>query len=337
MKRTLVLTALLLAGFAVTFNACKKNNEQAAIEKHTDGSVKVENGRLAFNSNKDYYNYVETVKTGTSAKTGFNSLFAALQASYKKTDKDPGLSTTLADLDKFEFPAGFLATLNEKGEVKIGDEIIWYHNGNKYWIPASEEANLETIKKDPAQIKKFSKYVTIAVGHPNAHVNLGNGDLDARNQYVFFPLSALSGQAMVGSNRKYVHEIYGKVDSYTDPTLPGIQLYHASVILRLKMEWQGCCDWNPNASEERSESWAVTGTCTLPGMSRLSYYSMPSNFNITDSRPSTRENVDVTLVVAEVVGALPPTWSIDINGTITSSFIGATDATGKWVNTGTLW
>lgn len=337
MKRTLVLTALLLAGFAVTFNACKKNGEQAAIEKQTDGSVKVENGRLAFNSNKDYYKYVETVKTEAAAKTGFTSLFTALQASYRKTDSDPGLSATLADLDKFDFPAGFLATLNEKGEVKIGDEIIWYHDGNKYWIPASEEANLETLKKDPARIKKFAKYGTIAVGHPNAHVDLGNTSLDARNQHEFFPISAISGTGMVGSNRKYVHEIYGKVDPYTDPTLPGIQLYHASVILRLKMEWRGCCDWNPNASEERSESWAVSGTCTLPGMSRLSYYSQGPSFNITDSRPSTRENVDVTLVVAEVVGALPSTWSIDITGTITSTFIGATDATGKWVNSGTLW
>jgi hypothetical protein len=337
MKRTLVLTALLLAGFAVTFNACKKNGEQAAIEKQTEGAVKVENGRLAFKTNKDYYNYIETVKTGTSVKTGFNSLYAALQASYKKTDKDPGLSTTLADLDKFEFPAGFLATLNEKGEVKIGDEIIWYHNGNKYWIPASEEANLETIKQNPARIQKVSPYVATTFTKENARVDLGNGGLDARNQYVFFPISAISGQGMVGSNRKYVHEVYGRVDPYTDPTLPGIQLYRAYVILRLKMEWQGCCDWNPNASEERSESVAVSGTCTLPGMSRLSSYIQGPTFNITDSRPSTRENIDVPLVIADVVGALPSTWSVEVNGTVTSTFIGATDASGKWINTGSLW
>ncbi|MFL5743993.1 MAG: hypothetical protein ACJ751_04975 [Niastella sp.] len=337
MKRTLVLTALLLAGFAVTFNACKKNGEQAAIEKQTDGAVKVENGRLAFKTNKDYYNYIETVKTETSVKAGFNSLYAALQASYKKSDKDPGLSTTLADLNKFEFPAGFLATLNDKGEVKIGDEIIWYHNGNKYWIPASEEANLETIKKDPAQIQKVSPYAAITFTKENARVDLGNGGLDARNQYVFFPISAVSGQGMVGSNRKYVHEVYGRVDPYTDPSLPGIQLYRAYVILRLKMEWRGCCDWNPNASEERSESVAVSGTCTLPGMSRLSTYIQGPTFNITDSRPSTRENIDVPLVIADVVGAMPPTWSVEVNGTVTSTFIGATDASGKWINTGGLW
>ena len=337
MKRTLVLTALLLAGFAVTFNACKKNGEQAAIEKQTAGSIKVENGRLAFNTNKDYYNYIETVKTETSVKAGFSSLYAALKASYKKTDSDPGLSTTLADLDKFQFPSGFLATLNDKGEVKIGNEIIWYHNGNKYWIPASEEANLESIKQDPAQLKKFSPYVTTTLNSENARVDLGNTSLNAQNQHEFFPISALSGQGMVGSNRKYVHEIYGKVDPYTDPSLPGIQLYRAHVILRLKMEWRGCCDWNPNASEERSESVAVTGTCTLPGMSRLSGYIQGPTFNITDSRPSTHENIDITLVIADVVGALPPTWSVEINGTITSNFIGSTEASGKWFNTGALW
>jgi hypothetical protein len=337
MKRTLVLTALLLAGFAVTFNACKKSGDQASTEKQTNGSVTVENGRLAFKTNKDYYHYIETVKTETSATASFHSLYAALKASYKKTDSDAGLSTTLADLDHFGFPSGFLATLNENGEVKIGDEIIWYHNGNKYWIPASEEANLATLKQNPAQIKKFAAYTTTLFNSENARVNLGNTGLNAGNQYEFFPISALNGQGMVGSNRKYVHEIYGKVDPYTDPTLPGIQLYRAHVILRLKMEWRGCCDWNPNASEERSESVAVSGDATLPGMSRLSSYIQGPNFNITDSRPSTHENIDVTLVIADVVGALPSTWSVAVNGTITSNFIGSTPASGQWINTGGLW
>jgi hypothetical protein len=260
-----------------------------------------------------------------------------LKTKHPLTDSDPGLSPTLADLDKFGFPAGFLATLNEKGEVKIGDEIVWYHNGNKYWIPASEEASLETIKQRPEQIKKFYPYTTTSLQNENARVDLGNRGLDARNQYEFFPISALSGTGMVGSNRKYVHEIYGKVDPYTDPSLPGIQLYRAHVILRLKMEWRGCCDWNANASEERSESVAISGNATLPGMSRLSTYIQGPNFTINDSRPSTRENIDITLVIADVVGALPSTWSVEINGTITSNFIGSTESSGKWVNTGALW
>lgn len=337
MKKMPILTALLLAGLVLTFNACKKNGDQASIKTQEEGAVTVENGRLAFKTNKEYYNYVETVKTETAAKAGFRSLHTALNASYKKADSDAGLSPVLADLDKFGFPAGFLATLNEKGEVKIGNEIIWYHNGNKYWIPASEEANLETIKQRPEQIKKFHAYTTTNLQIENARVDLGNRSLDARNQHEFFPISALNGQGMVGSNRKYVHEIYGKVDPYTDPSLPGIQLYRAHVILRLKMEWRGCCDWNANASEERSESTVISGNATLPGMSRLSTYIQGPNFNINDSRPSTRENVDITLVIADVVGALPNTWSVEVNGTITTNFIGSTEASGKWFNTGGLW
>ena len=142
---------------------------------------------------------------------------------------------------------------------------------------------------------------------------------------------------MVGSNRKYVHEIYGKYDPYTDPTLPGIQLYHAYAILRLKMEWQGCCDWNPNASEERSETVAVSGTCSLDGMSRLSRYLQGPNFTINESWPSTRVNIEETLAIADVVGALPSTWYVDMNGTITSYFVGSTEVSGQWINTGALW
>jgi hypothetical protein len=336
MKRTPMVTALLLSGLVLTFTACKKNGDQAPIEKQEDGSVKVENGRLAFKTNNDYYKYTETVKPETSAKAGFRSLHDALIASYKKKDSDPGLSSTLADLDKFGFPSGFLAALNEKGEVKIGDEIIWYHNGNKYWIPASEEANLETIKQRPEQIKKFYQYVTTTPKNENARFDLPNNGLDARHQHVFFPLSEIPPHnGMVGSERKYVHEIYGKYDPIGEEN--GIKIYRALVILRLKMEWRGCCDWNPNASEERAVSASVNGTIELPNMSRWSRYIQGPSFNVSDSRASTRENVDIPLVIAEVVGNVPPKWTGVINGTITSRFIGATDDSGLKSDSGVLW
>lgn len=335
MRRTIILTALLLSGIVVMFNACKKDAGQPAIDKQETGSPKVENGRLVFQTANDYYNYIETVNPATSVKIEFRSLRDALNASYKQKDSDPGLSPTLADLDKFGFPTGFLATLNEKGEVKIGDQIIWYHGGKKYWIPASEEANLETIKQSPAQIKKSHPYLSVKLNNETARVDLGNTGLDARNQYQFFPLNEFTGQPMVGSDRKYVHEIYAKYDFYDAED--GVNIYRAHVILRLKMEWRGCCDWNANASEERSESVAVSGTATLPGMSRWSRYITGPNFNITDNRPSTRENIDVTLVTAEVVGNVPPTWSVEVNGTITSNFIGSSPASGRWINTGGLW
>lgn len=338
MKRTPIVTSLLLAGLLLTFNACKKGADAVTpgtSETKGVNGVTIENGRLAFASHKEYYNFIETVKPGTSDNAGFHSLYTALNKGYKKKDSDPGLSATLADLDKFGFPEGFLATLNEKGEVKIGNEIIWYHNGDKYFIPTSEEADLETIKQKPELIKNVHPYVTKSVESKNGRVDLGNQGLDARNQYVFFPLSAINGQGMVGSNRKFVHEIYGKYDYMGKDG--GVDIWHASVLLRLKMEWRGCCDWNPNASEERSESVAVTGSVALPGMSRFSSWIVGPSINANFSTNSTRENIDITLATAEVVGSVPPTWSVEVNGTITSYFNGATDASGKWVNTGALW
>jgi hypothetical protein len=339
MKRTPIVTALLLAGMLLTFNACKKGVDPVptGTEKTETGAVTVENGRLAFETNKDYYKYIETVKTETSAKAGFRSLYAALQAGYKKTDSDPGLSSTLTDLDQFNFPEGFLATLNEKGEVKIGDEIIWYHNGNKYFIPASEEANLETVKQSPNRIKKFFPYLTSVPKNARQYITVTS--LDARNQKEFFPLDA-SGAGLVGSDRKYVHEIYGKFDPYTDPSLPGIQLHKAYFILRLKMEWRGSRGWNANASEPRTESVSISGFAKLPGMGRLSGYDLGPNFTLNDTRSNIRENVEYTLVIADVVGGFTNGnnwWDCEINGTLTSSFVGATAASGEWINTGALW
>jgi hypothetical protein len=67
MKKMRILTAVLLAGLVLSFNACKKSGDQASTVTKEEGAVKVENGRLAFKTNKDYYNYIETVKNETSA------------------------------------------------------------------------------------------------------------------------------------------------------------------------------------------------------------------------------------------------------------------------------
>ena len=214
MKRTTIVASLLLASVLLTFNACKKGGAPetpGTPENREFGAVTVEDGRLAFNSHKDYYKYIETVNPGTADKAGFRSLHTALYAGYKKNDSDAGLSATLKDLDQFGFPEGFLAALNEKGEVKIGDEIIWYHNGNKYFIPAGDAANLETLKQSPDQIKKFLPYLTSTPRNARQYITVTS--LDARNQHEFFPKD-VSGIGLVGSNRKYVHEIYGKYEDF---------------------------------------------------------------------------------------------------------------------------
>jgi hypothetical protein len=53
-----------------------------------------------------------------------------------------------------------------------------------------------------------------------------------------------------------------------------------------------------------------------------------------------RENLEYTLVIADVVGGFTNgnnRWDCEMNGTITSYFIGATAASGQWINTGALW
>jgi hypothetical protein len=53
-----------------------------------------------------------------------------------------------------------------------------------------------------------------------------------------------------------------------------------------------------------------------------------------------RENVEYTLIIADVVGGFTNGnnwWDCEINGTLTSSFVGATAASGEWINTGALW
>ena len=120
----------------------------------------------------------------------------------------------------------------------------------------------------------------------------------------------------------------------------GIALHKAYFILRLKMEWRGSGGWNANASEPRNETVSISGFAKLTGMSRLSRYDLGPNFTLNDTRSSVRENVEYTLVIADVVGGFTNgnnRWDCEINGTLTSYFVGATAASGQWINTGALW
>lgn len=338
MKRSTTLAAVLAAGLLFTFTACKKEaatTEQVAPE--TSNTVAVQNGRLAFKSTEEFYKYIDAATTDTKA-ANFKSLYAALREA-QAPGKEPNLSATLQDLDKFNFPTSFLATLNENGEVKVGDEIIWYHDGVKYFIPASSEANLAAIKQNPKAIEKnipsFTKQVGVDHSQANGRSTLDIKGLDAKHQWPFFPRNG--GVGLVGSDRKYVHEIYGSFDGYYD-ALPGIKGYKAYLILRLKMEWKGSKGWNANASEERTENISVTGDATLPGISNgLGQYTLGPTFNVNESRV-TRENWDKTLVAYTGYGTLTNNnWSLEIRGTITSTFSGADDS-GRWANIGDpLW
>ncbi|TWV91984.1 hypothetical protein [Chitinophaga pinensis] len=335
MKRT-TLVSFLLVGVLFTFNACKKETA-APVQTTTPEdktTVTVENGRLAFKTTKDFYEHIDAA-TPDAAPAGFHTLYAALKEAYGEPGKDkkPVLSATLTDLEAFNFPTAFLATLNEKGEVKVGDEIIWYHNGNKYFIPVTDEASLETTKQKPERIKKF---IPTKVSLLGARTQLDIRGLNARHQYAFQPTDRFTGAPLTGSARKFVHEIYGTFDGYYD-ALPGIKGYKAYIVLRLKMEWQGCCDWNPNASEERTEIININGTATLLGISNnFGNYMAGPNFSISTQKV-TRENWDVPLASYNGIGTLTNNnWEIELNGTITSYFNGDVD-TNRWINTGALW
>jgi hypothetical protein len=334
MKRTTIAVSFLLSGLLLSFSACKKEGAtKAPATPEKKETIAVENGRLVFKTHNDYYKYIAEVKPKTADKAGFTSLFTALQKGYKKTDKDPGLSATLTDLHQSNFPIGFQATLNEKGEVKIGDDIIWYHNDKKYFIHATDEATLATIKEKPEQIKKTIP--TVASKLTNARTDIGLRDWNARHQFEFQPQND-AGQNLTGSTRKFVHEIYTRFDGYYD-AYPGIKGFQAFIYLRMKMEWRGCCDWNPNASEPRVISVDINGSATLPGISTPfgNYMQGPNfsyNYQYTINYPE-----ELLLVSYNGIGALTNnSWSVEINGTISSHFVGD-KLSNKWINTGVLW
>lgn len=230
------------------WTACRKNitptPDMPAVTASQEPTV--ENGRLVFKDHTAYHDYISTVNPQQADKTGFLSLYTALLTKVK------ALSPVLTDLQQFDFPAGFMAALNEKGEVRIGDEIIWYHQGRKYFIPASDENSLEEIKANPAAITKsaVSKRVILQPPAPlGCRTILNNPDDDARHQQESFRQSRQNS-----GERKYVHEIITFPDSYWSNGLP---YYVARLTLRVKPEWKG--SQGDAAGEIREVTVNVTG------------------------------------------------------------------------------
>lgn len=330
MKKHNIAGLSLLTSLFLTFTACKKDAVPTApVPDVQENSVSVENGRLAFKTADDFYKYIDAVKPEASGKAGFHSLYAAFNEAYGKPGIEPRLSPTLSDLTKFKFPASFLATLNEKGEVKIGDEIIWYHNGAKYFIPSGKANEIESLKRTPEAIEKS---LPVASAKLNARTTLGIDALDARHQREFWQVSSQWGEGW----RKFVHEI----DTYRDPyyqPFPGITGFNAYVYLRIKMEWKGCCDWNP-AGETRDVQINISGSATIQGTTSPygSYTTGPTfNHNISTT---TSQNYEVLLAKYVGLGTVDSgSWQVDVNGSI-YQYVQQDSPANAWTNSGIpLW
>jgi len=333
---------LIIVSLTLFFFSCKKDitNSNSPNTQH----AKELNGRLTFDSYENFYAFIDDLDKGEKdISTDFPSLWQITNESVKLEDESE-VSDEIQDLLKFDFPSSYLKVLNGKGEVKIGDEIIWYHGGKKYFIPASDEYKIDKIKLSPETIVKSCRAGAdvIQVNIKNSSVNLNTSDryyfpfggaLSAIHQHEFNQVYPPNG-----GPRKYVHEVITFFDGYW--VGPSVYIWTTVISLRIKMEWKGSSgSWKP-AGETRDVSVSLNGNAAVSNPGQGGYEIGP--VILTSSSLQVNSDYYVPLAKFNGSGTLPgsTSWALDLWGTIYQHVVGDITAN-EWYNTGTstspLW
>lgn len=321
---------ILILATALFTSSCNKKDTSVVPESQQAVSPKgepgVNNGRLFFHSQEDLIGYLKkNVGKKIADKDGFTSLLTTLKNLPAKTP----VSDEIKDLRTFGFPPELMAILNADGEVRIGDDIVWYHTGKKYYIPVDDEPKLATIKKQPASIvKSFDAIqVKLKTENPNGRTDLGLTATDSRHIKEFF----LWGNV----HTRFVHE----VSAFMEGTSGGTWISYA--VLRVKMEWKDCCNWNP-ATTVRDVTVNLTGSANLyNGIGTLptnGFYIMGPGVAINESNVVNSDYV-ITLAAVEGYGSLlsGSHWTLKLDGSI-YHYAQNDYHTNAWTNAGNpLW
>ncbi len=341
----------LMAFFAITVfvASCKKNELQApeATASGTD-QIRTNHGRLVFASTAAFYtamNKLDRCNAAQLADFEKGKAYTSFSNAFALTGEDTELPVATRQLLKL--PPGIRSLLNANAEIQIGDTIIWYNNGIKYYIPGASEAELQRIKVHPEQARLKAMYeIKTAPVRLNtndqditapASIYLSNS-ADARHQYEFWQ------QAPAAGWRKYVHEVAAYTDyAYVAPNTCGqaTYWYNTGCYLYIKLEWKGRRGWNP-AGESRNISYNLTcsGSSASPRgcgiVDYLGFYTTPVG--------STTQSSNLTLVLGTAggytvssSGYYPIGWTLSVEGSISQNVVGDVPSN-AWTNTGyPLW
>jgi hypothetical protein len=348
----------------VFFEACKKPDFDTTISDNPErvverSELRVEQGRLVFNDFEHFLQVAEQLD-GLSEEEldqwehskGIASLRSALKQYY--ADSSELIDEKLEGLASFNFPKTFQSLINTDGECRLGDDLIWYHDGLKHYVPNADEALLAQIKTNPAlsAITAKAGATTEDVASETNRVTLGANSLDARHQWEFWQYSYY-GYPNRG-RRKYVHEIvtYSEQNTLYEickkkgcykcevELCPVSYYFYSTAFVRIKMEWRGK-RWRP-AGENREILYnlALEGILRVWDGGALVYTNTNSYFA---SRPLFIGR-DTYVTIASFSGSGPTwisdglfiRWELDVSGNIQQRVVG--DSNSPWNNQGfPLW
>jgi hypothetical protein len=292
-----------------------------------ESSIKVENGRLAFSSTKEYLETTQSLfKMDEKSldewekKFNINSLRKLFKA--KSTDSQVLISD---ELNSFENASEFmLATLNTNGEIQVGDTIIWYNKGVKHYVPNKNEDLLIRIKKNPKESTILGEYSIGILGERETNkqaritISANNGSLNAfwQRQFTYYRNGSPYGI------RKYVHELYVQTQSMR--CFPGGCDTQSTIYLRVKLEYRDSRGNWPAAGEARQVTVNVNSTDAqyFSSGSLIAPYYFGNSSIITSATVNSTQVFGIAQGYGPTYNGYSPQWSVDVSGSIYQYIIG---------------
>lgn len=235
---------------------CNDDDPSNLAQQNIAGrQIFVENDRLVFKdlnvfnstiSDLNAKNYEAITKWREQFR--FHSLSQLLESVEDSENELP------SDTEEYSrFPLSHLHVLNSKGEVKIGEDIIWYSNGAKY--AAKNEAELINIKSNPgASLKKGTYTISTPVVTDDAgdqmRLQLGHGKGYSGTHGYVFNFSYNNGV------KRYLHEI---ISFNEDLELADGGLYYRTTLyFRFRLQYRSSGKWYAEKKDTRLILWNLS-------------------------------------------------------------------------------
>lgn len=312
---------ILFSLFAVLALIAQSCTDNELVPTRIESDIKVVGNRLSFPSTKSYFETILKVRGMTpdefsqfSKRYQFPSL---LSLGDNVSSEIEGLKT---------LSPAYQVILNERGEVLIGDTIVWYGpNETKHLVPNRDEEELSKIRKGLTPGKITERYSQTLVSINEVEVPEGRTIWsDPSHNVAYLPLTYQHEFYISGNSKKfkYVNELWNAIDG---------NWYRLDLVVKLEWYSTGTHKWK-DALESRYVYVDVTGSAYLyQGNNSYTYFSV--------SFPSQVQSGTLWLSLKDVYNSGgTPYWDIDLQGVISQQI--TTDPNTAWnigSPTTTLW
>lgn len=313
--------------FIVSISIFACSEEKIGVNKNDRTDVSVENGRISFKDSKAYFETISALnKMDERSLASWQSKYK-INSLMKYFEENQMSDSELKHEDLINFPYGYTSVLNSDAEVKIGDALVWYNQGTKYFVSNGDESLLQALKLDPSlnssQIVKL-KYTIKKIepkneAYSSSRINYPANSGVGTNGYQFQFSYCLNG-----TQRKYINELYAIQDQVAG-ILGGYQ-YHTSLTLRMKLEYRTSKGAWRVAGENRNINYSVTESLRLIS-SGFSITSPLTGYYVNTISGNTTRNTDLLVTLYDIFpmvhynGDPEPYYDVELTGYITQSIL----------------